>query len=143
MKKQIAKELKEDKNELALWSVADVGWKQILNSRLAKLQEERNRKLNTPKSVNIDDLFMSALGISKISNSWKWSTKMNCKRARRKLDKYVTLRGSIAHRGISLKSVTKSDVEDYFDFIKQLAAKTGGEVNIHVKGITGRRLWIN
>jgi len=141
MKKQIAKELKRDENELALWSVADDGWKQVLESRLNRLQEERNRKLNTPKSANIDDLFMSALGITKISNSWKWATKMNPKRATKKLDKFVTLRGSIAHRGSSLKSVKKEEVEDYYDFIKKLAAITGGKVYNHVKGITGRKLW--
>jgi len=141
MKKQIAKELKRDENELALWSVADDGWKKVLESRLSRLQEERNRKLNTPKSANIDDLFMSALGISNISNSWKWAKKMTSKRATRKLDRYVTLRGSIAHRGSSLESVTKAEVEDYYDFIKQLAAKTGGEVNNYVNGITGRKLW--
>lgn len=141
MKKQIAKELTADKNELALWAVADEGWRLVLESRLARLQEQRNRRLNTPKSAEIDDLFMSALGLTNISDSWKWARKMTSKRARSKLDKYVTLRGSIAHRGISLKGVTKGEVDDYYDFVKQLAAKTGGEVNSHVKTITGRPLW--
>lgn len=141
LKKQIAKELKANLNELAIWSVADNGWKSVLEKRLIKLKEERNKNLNTPKSVKVDDLFMTALGISKISGSWRLSSRMAPEQARNKLDKYVTLRGSIAHRGVASKSVKKVDVEDYYSLIKKIAAKTGGKVNAHTRSITGRYLW--
>ncbi len=141
LKKQIAKELKTDANELAVWRLSDEGWQSVLADNLKKLQEERNRKLNTPKAENINQLFMSALGIPKISDSWKWPKKMTSDRARNKLDKYVTLRGSIAHRGNTSKSVKKMEVDDYFKFIKKLASKTGGKVNSHVKTVTGKPLW--
>jgi len=141
LKKQIAKELNEDVHDLSVWRLSDDGWREVLKSRLDKLREERNRYLNTPKSTNIDDLFFKALGISKISQTWKWATKMNASRARVKLDKYVRLRGAIAHRGAALESVKKADVTDYFEFIKRLAAKTGGKVNSHVKDLTGKPLW--
>ena len=140
LKKAIAKELEKDKNDLAVWEVADGKWKSYLQNRLEKLQEVRNRKLTTPKSDNIDQLFVSAIGIKKVSNSWKWP-RMTVLRANTKLDKFVTLRGSIAHRGKSLKSVTKAQVQDYLDFIKKLAAKTGGKVNLHVKSLIGKPLW--
>ncbi len=139
--KEIAKELKADKNELAIWGVADEKWKGYLRTRLENLQETRNRKLNTPKSDNIDQLFESAVGITKVSSSWSWAKKMSVKRARTKLDKFVSLRGSIAHRGQTLKSVKKAEVTDYLNFIKQLTAKTGGRVNSHVKKETGKPLW--
>jgi hypothetical protein len=141
LKKEIAKELENDKDELAIWEVADGKWKNYLQSRLVRLQEARNRKLNTPKSDNMDQLFESAVGIPKVSSSWKWARKMTVARARTKLDKFVTLRGSIAHRGKSLEGVTRDQVEDYLNFIKQLAAKTGGKVNSHVKSVTGKPLW--
>lgn len=141
LKKHIAKELANDDNDLAIWSLSDDGWRQVLKKRLQNLKEERNRRLNTPKSTNIDELFFKALGISKISQTWKWATKMNANRARKKLDKYVKLRGAIAHRGETSQSVTKWDVTDYFDFIKKLAAKTGGRVNGYVKDVTGKSLW--
>lgn len=67
---------------------------------------------------------------------------MTVARARAKLEKYVTLRGSIAHRGKLLKSVKKSEVNDYFNFIKKLASKTGGKVNIQVETVTGKPLWL-
>jgi len=67
---------------------------------------------------------------------------MTVARSTKKLDDIVTLRGSIAHRGTSSKSVKKAQVVDYLDFIKKLAAKTGGKVNTHVKTVTGKPLWL-
>jgi hypothetical protein len=57
------------------------------------------------------------------------------------LDDYVSLRGAIAHRGQALTAVTKSQVENFNDFIERLAGKTGGAVNKYVKSITGKRLY--
>ncbi len=111
-----------------------------LQSRLTRLQEQRNRRLNTPKSKNIDELFLTATGIADISHSWKWH-KMTPSQARNKLDKYVTLRGEIAHRGTASRSCKKQQVEDYFAFVKRLASKTGGRVNTMVRKATGKPLW--
>jgi len=142
IRKIIAKELKNDLNELSVWSLCGDGWKCLLKARLDKLQGQRNKKLNTPKSENIDDLFLQSIGHSSISSSWKWAKKMTISRARDKLDKYATLRGEIAHRGKSAKSVTKAQVEDYFEFIKQLVAKTDSAVNSHVNKVTGKPMYI-
>lgn len=62
---------------------------------------------------------------------------MTVSRAREKLDKFVSLRGEIAHRGKAAKSVTKADVEDYFCFLNQIVTKTDGAVNSHVTKVTG------
>jgi len=142
LKKQIAKELEQNKNELAIWEVSDDKWRLYLKTRLSNLQEIRNRKLNTPKSNDIDKLFEEAVGITKISSSWNWPKNMTVMRACEKLDRFVTLRGSIAHRGKSSKSIKKADVLDYLEFVKQLAGKTGGKVNSHVRDVTGRSLWL-
>src|ERR1700722_5310371 len=40
LKKLIAKELKNDKHELAIWQLSDDGWRGIVVGRLTKLQEE-------------------------------------------------------------------------------------------------------
>jgi len=141
IKQIIAKELKADPNELSVWSLCGDGWKHILKTRLDRLQEQRNKKLNTPKTQNIDELLLHSMGLSSVSSSWKWATKMTVTRSREKLDKYATLRGEIAHRGIAAKTVTKALVEDYFEFIKQLVSKTDSAVNTHVGKITGKPLW--
>ncbi len=140
LKKRIAKELKEDKNEISIWTLADPGWRTLLIKRLASLAEERNRKLNTPKAENIIDLFTIALGIPNVSLRWYWK-KMSVAQAKAKLDKYVSLRGAIAHRGNSAKSCTRAQVRDYFAHVKRVVAMTGGTVNSHVASITGRYLW--
>lgn len=141
LRKLIAKELKSDPHELAIWRLSGDGWRTLLKTRLASLQEERNRRLNTPKTPQIDALFLSALGITRISDNWRWAKKMTADRARAKLDRYVELRGAIAHRGAAGTSVKKADVTDYFAFLKRLAGRTGGAVFRHVRKITGKRLW--
>ena len=141
LKKQVAKAVKAEKNELEIWSIADDGWRNYLKDRFEELKEQRDRRLNTPKTANIDELFRTAIGIEKISTSWSWAKKMSAKRASEKLDKFVELRGSIAHRGQHSKSVTKAQVTDYYEFVRSIVARTGGRVNAHVMKITGKPLW--
>ena len=66
---------------------------------------------------------------------------MTSAKARDKLDKFVTLRGEIAHRGKASRSCTKAEVDDYFSFITRLASQTGGRINTQVKNATGKELW--
>ena len=63
IKQMIAKELKADPNELSIWALCGEGWKEILKNRLKNLQEQRNRRLNTPKTQNVDELFEKVLGV--------------------------------------------------------------------------------
>jgi hypothetical protein len=141
LKKIVATELKNDSHELAIWKVSDGGWRNYLSARLEALNEARARKLNTPKTANINTLFASAVGIDRISDSWHWPPKMTTKQAADKLDRYVELRGAIAHRGKYSQTVKKAEVISYLDFSKELAGITGGQVNKHVLAITGERLW--
>jgi hypothetical protein len=140
LRKIIAKSLKEDKNEVAIWDLADDGWRSVLTRQLASLQEQRNRKLNTPKSEQIEDLFEKTLGIPKISARWYWNN-MTRERAVKKLDRYVVLRGAIAHRGSAASSIKKSDLSDYYSHVKILVNKIDNEVNRYVKDVTGQPVW--
>lgn len=60
--------------------------------RLKGLQEERNKRLNIPKTGQINELFHQALGLRDISKSWNWAG-MSVARATKKLDDHVTSRG--------------------------------------------------
>ncbi|WP_157408227.1 HEPN domain-containing protein [Actinoplanes sp. N902-109] len=140
LKKVVAKELEIEKHDLAVWRLSGDGWRTVISDRLDQMQEERNKRLNTPKSGQIDDLFQKALGIAQISSSWRWKG-MSAAHARLKLDKYVSLRGAIAHRGSASASVKKADVTDYYQHIKDLVGKTGGRVNTATKKTTGLALW--
>jgi hypothetical protein len=140
LRKVVAKELKADLNEVAIWQIADKGWRKVLTGRLSTMQEERNRQLNTPKTNQIDDLFERALGLAEISRSWHWG-RMSAGRASEKLDEFVTLRGAIAHRGSGSGSVTKHAVDDYYEHVKRLVAKTDARVGDVVKEVTGKAPW--
>jgi hypothetical protein len=142
LKKRIVTDINADPNDLAMWDLADAGWQNRARARLASLTAERNRRLNTPKSDQIDELFNSAIGLANASTAWKWK-KMSVASARKKLDDYVTRRGAIAHRGAAAAGVTKVQVTDYFRHVKRLVAKTGGRVNAHVKSATGKPLWLS
>jgi hypothetical protein len=128
LKKKIVAGINSDPNELAMWELADTGWRVRVRASLASLSIERNRRLNTPKSDQIDELFASAIGLLVISNSWRWK-KMSVNSAREKLDRYVTLRGAIAHRGAAASGVQKAQVTDYFEHVKGLVDKTANQVS--------------
>lgn len=141
LRKQISAGVNKAQHELEAWKLADDGWRAYLRERLETLTETRNRNLNTPKTSQINELFKSAVGIPQMSAGWKLSAKMPPSKASAKLDKFVELRGSIAHRGQHASSVKKVQVVDYFEFLGRLTAKTGGEVNRYVKTATGSALW--
>jgi hypothetical protein len=140
LRKQVSAELRKQAHDLEIWKLADNGWRQYLTKRLEEMRAVRNRKLNTPKTENINALFLTAVGIPDVSRAWSWA-KMPANRASAKLDGYITLRGAIAHRGSHSKSVRKGQAEDYFALVQKLASISGGQVNSHVFRATGRRLW--
>src|SRR5438094_10517169 len=43
LRKLVAKELKAEDHELAVWKLSEGGWRDVLKARLAALQVERNR----------------------------------------------------------------------------------------------------
>lgn len=61
LKKIIAKKLKDQPHELEVWKIADDGWRAYLSIHLEELKKQRDRKLNTPKSDRINELFKSAV----------------------------------------------------------------------------------
>ncbi len=140
LRRQIASELTRDPHDLAVWRLAGDGWREVLTARLDHLKKDRDRKLNTPKTANINDLFDQAIGVGTISAAWRVNG-MSATAASNRLDHFVTLRGEIAHRGKALRSVRKTHVVEYYDLVKALASKTGGRVNSAMKTATGRPLW--
>jgi hypothetical protein len=141
IKKKVAKDIKGEQNELAVWFLADDDWRSYLNQRLEKLKIERNRVLNTPNTKNINDFFNKALGIEQISQKWYWK-KMPKENSTRKLDEFIELRGTIAHRGkLDDNSVKKEQVIAFLKHIQTLVSKIDREVFDTVTRSTGREHW--
>lgn len=71
LQKIVLNDLKNEKHDLAVWKLADSGWRAVLHDRFDNLKERRDRKLNTPKWENIDQLFRVSIGLESVSSSWK------------------------------------------------------------------------
>jgi hypothetical protein len=50
LRKVIAREVRNEKHELAPWLLAGERWRELLVRRLALLQQDRDRNLNSPTS---------------------------------------------------------------------------------------------
>lgn len=142
LRKTIALELKshKHKHDLAVWDLADDGWKTILRSRLVDITERRNRSLNTPKSKNIDSLFEEALGLHDVSGSWHWQ-KVTASTARDKLDGYVAQRGDVAHRSKAASSIKKSHAKGFINHAERLVEATDERVSTKLADVCGVSLF--
>jgi hypothetical protein len=139
LQKQLASELKSDTHELAVWRLAGDGWRQELTKRTAALQDARNRRLNTPKTTQVVELFRDGIGLEDISKHWVWQD-MKTVDVPGQLDTFVTLRGAIAHRG-RVSGVKREHVIEWLSFIRKLVTLTGAAVNVHVRDVTGHAMW--
>jgi len=93
VQKEISNSVKTSKHELKPLELSGDGWKEIYISHVDVL----TKKLNTPKSPVVDELFKITVGIKNISDQWTLGKK--------KIDDFVTARGDIAHRGRAAKYI--------------------------------------
>lgn len=109
------------------------GW---IGKILKKHRQELVQTFHTPRSSNINNLYAATIGITNLTNSWKWNG-MSVSQAQSKLGTYIGIRGAIAHRTQISKPISRKDAEDYLDFIRILVSKTERRVQNYVKRITG------
>jgi hypothetical protein len=140
LRKQIAKELKDEKHDLSPWWLAGDGWKAHLRDRLTVLSQQRNRQWSNPSATKVDEWFEEALGIVKISDAWHW-WRINTRMARRRLNLIVALRNDIAHRGTTLKYVEKVRVTLALNHVRKVVEATDAKVARELKSMTGVEPW--
>ena len=136
----VARELKQSPHELAVWCLAGDGWRDVLHTRLSYLQKERNRRLNTPTSTNIDEFFKQALGIEAMPSNWA-TTQASAKENASKLDAFIELRNAIAHRELGDAVVSKATVKNFNNHIQRLATLTESAVEQLLERSIGRHPW--
>ena len=108
-----------------------------MRNRLKAFEAQRNTGLNTPKASYVQHFFATAVGVTDVPAHWSWSG-MAADKAQAKLDRLVTLRGDIAHRGsTSAGGVRKGTVTDLRSFIRRLVEATDGYVCREVDRATG------
>jgi hypothetical protein len=84
----------EQKDSRKIWDIADAGWRNVLRQHRGDTIARWIATLNTPKSDQVDTLFVELLGISRLSDHWHWQS-MSSQQAREKLDLYITIRGTL------------------------------------------------
>ena len=85
IKQAVVRDLKADQNELAVWQLADDGWKKYLSGRLTMYRESRNRSFNTPKAQATVEFIRGVTGIEDVRKSWHWDS-MDATAVVKKLD---------------------------------------------------------
>jgi hypothetical protein len=140
IKQQVARDLKAEKNEIAIWQLADDGWKAYLRDRLLIHKEARDRSFNTPRAQSTADFVKMVLGIEDIRTSWTLEGS-SPEAVAKKLDALVEVRGQIAHRGRVGSKLDRAFISDHIAFLRKVVSKTGGAINAHLKHITGKGLW--
>ena len=138
--KFVCAKLKSDKNEIASWRLAGDGWRSELKKYRDGVITRYAGSLNSPRSGQVDDLFLYLTGLKRVSDSWTWQG-MNAASAKKKLDSYISHRGEIVHRFKTTKDVTRGYVVEYIQFVLRLTVKTANRVRNHTHKITGQHPW--
>jgi len=128
--KDLASYVKKHKNELKVLELSGEGWKNVYKNHVTELSE----KLNTPKAEIIDALFEKSLGVT-LSKEWSMSPV--------EINRFVTLRGDIAHNGCDAKYVTIDSLSNYKGYIQRTVLETDNFMANYLKGLssTNKQPW--
>jgi hypothetical protein len=136
----VAKKVREADDRLAPWELAGDGWKIAVQENSQEVTLRLTGRWNTPKSEPIKELFRKALGIPDITASWHWQGS-SLKTTKENIDKWVTLRGEIAHRAKAPRAVKKKYGTKFFAYVTRLADKIDADVSAMLKDATGITYW--
>ena len=135
-----SKDLRSSNDERRVWELAGTGWQEVLKVHRGRILKKFVGALNTPKPEQVDALFEELIGLSSISESWRWH-RTTSQSARERLVRLVELRGEIAHRVSASRGVIKRDVTQATDFVQRLAVASSNRVRQHVHACVGKYPW--
>jgi RiboL-PSP-HEPN len=141
IRKNIAKEIKLDKNELAPWALAGDDWRNVVKKRFESAVAKEANALNAPKSHKIRAIFADMLGIEDITKCWHWEIYDDAEHNCQIIDSLVEVRGNIAH-GRAPNSPTQSlHILWYGAIVSQCGALMSNFVRDRLLFITGKDPW--
>lgn len=138
LKQIIARSLRQDKNELKIWDMADDGWRNLLAKHKDVMLTKYLGHFNTPKPQNIDQLFLDVLGMSSITKKWKEIEGYSSDHVCELLNRFISIRGAIAHGANDIPCVSYEEIMDYLQLIVNLMVRTGSAVREYIKVTTGK-----
>jgi hypothetical protein len=131
LRKNIAKELLSDKDELAVWRLSGNEWRSTVLNFYQSERVKRNRSFNSPKSPNTIEFFYRTLGLRDISAHWMYAN------SKMELDDLVELRGRIVHRGECGQSLDKNRVFECTQLVVLLICHTDIAIREYFKSVAG------
>lgn len=140
VKSLAVKGLREDKNPLTVWEIADGGWRDVVARHKVEVHKAWLEKFNTPKTAQVNGLYENMIGLNQLSSYWRWK-KMNSVKAEAALDDFITIRGNIAHRIRDAKPVAKNTGKRYLTHVSQIVERCESAVSAHLKDLTGVSPW--
>lgn len=135
-----SKELKNDKDDRRVWELAGKGWIKTLEEYQKTTLEKEIDHFHVPRPENIDELFLKLLGVNKITSNWTWR-KMTNENAIKLLNKYIDMRGEIAHNVKTVSSITKKDVDEYRVFLNRAAVILNNRIVNHLFTLCDKQAW--
>jgi hypothetical protein len=124
VQKELASFVKESKHDLKPLELAGDGWKTLYRDHVRNTLNG----FHTPKSVNLDLLFKKFLGIDHFSAWWTLGDA--------EIDRFVSIRGDVAHKGRDARYVTISNLKEYLIKIKQTALDVDNELTAYLCQVT-------
>lgn len=125
---------------LSAWKLAGTGWRTACQDNLKEALAKTTGKLNTPKTEQVNALFEKAVGLKDLSSAWHWQG-MSVAAAKKKLDDFIALRCTIAHRVQSSTVVRQSAVRDHESFLISLVILSSNRVRQYIKEQCGAYPW--
>lgn len=123
-----------------VWHLAGDGWRKALRDNLKSVLAKTTGTLNTPKTAQIDELFLKTIGLEHLSDSWQWKGRSSAQ-SKDTLDGIVTRRGSIAHRVSAAKNVRLNDVKSSREFIFRLCVRSHNRASQFLVAQVGTSPW--
>ncbi|MCV6576279.1 MAG: HEPN domain-containing protein [Cohaesibacter sp.] len=101
--KELSRMVSNHKNDLKPLELAGAGWEQVYNNHVI----EEVRRLNTPKSGPIDEIYKKTIGWEDPSKNWSCGTDF--------INGFVKIRGDIAHKGSEADYVKIAELRDKYN----------------------------
>ena len=122
---------------LAAWSLADAGWRNVLQQNLNDAKDKLFRDgFNNAKSEPTRLLFEQGLGIRNITAVWQ-SSRLTVDQSKTLLDEFITVRGKVVHGASFSARIKISDCRKFRSHVVFLAKKTDAAVVRHLVTTTG------
>lgn len=140
VRKNIAKAIKQDKNELSPWTLAGNDWRNVMMARFETAIAKEANSLNSPKSQKIKAIYAEMLGIEDITECWSWEM-FDKATVQQLIDHLVEIRGSIAHGRTSSQPAQTLRLIYLHAITCQCVALMNNYVCERLHKITGKTPW--